>query len=108
MDTTYELVVYEEDGAVPLARYLRKLRDMQAKTRILQAIQRMTGGNFGDHKSVGDGVWEQRIHYGPGYRVYYCEEGSRVVLLLCAGDKTTQDGDVKRAQAYKKSYEERQ
>ena len=64
-------------------------------------------GNFGDHKSVGEGIWEARIDYGPGYRVYYCFEGIHIVLLLCSGNKGSQNKDISRAKLYKADYERR-
>jgi putative addiction module killer protein len=60
-------------------------------------VQRIAQGNFGDVASVGYGIWEMRIHYGPGYRVYYCRIGSDIVLLLCGGDKSSQHNDILRA-----------
>jgi putative addiction module killer protein len=63
----------------------------------LSRIQRLELGNAGDVKPVGDGISEMRIDYGPGYRVYYKQTGKEIVLLLCGGDKSTQDRDIKRA-----------
>lgn len=62
--------------------------------------------NLGDHKSVGDGVWEARLDFGPGYRVYFGQDGPVVVLLLCGGDKSTQRRDIRQAKAYWKRYSE--
>ena len=73
------------------------LRDRQAKLRIIKRITRLAGGNFGDSKSVGDGISELRIHYGPGYRVYFQQRGNVVVIILCGGDKATQVTDIKNA-----------
>lgn len=73
------------------------LRDMQAQARINVRIRRLSLGNPGDTKPVGSGVSEMRIDYGPGYRVYYQQRGPVIVLLLCGGDKRTQDADIKRA-----------
>lgn len=64
-------------------------------------------GNFGDCKSLHQGLYELRIDYGPGYRIYYCCEGKRLILLLCGGDKRTQALDIERARNYKKDYERR-
>lgn len=63
-------------------------------------VDRMELGLFGDSEPVGDGVSELRIHYGPGYRVYYAKEGKTIYLLLCGGDKSTQSKDIKRAREY--------
>ena len=65
-------------------------------------------GNLGDVKPVGEGVMELRIHYGPGYRVYFSQAGSRIVLLLCGGDKKTQDRDILRAKQYWADFQSRQ
>jgi putative addiction module killer protein len=67
----------------------------------------VTLGNFGDHKLIEQGVLELRVDYGPGYRVYYFLDGQTAVILLCGGDKHTQDVDIKRAKAFKKDYERR-
>ena len=73
------------------------LRDKQAARRIQVRIDRAEEGNFGDCKPVGEGVSEMRIHYGPGYRVYFAQRGLEIVVLLAGGDKGTQDKDIKRA-----------
>jgi putative addiction module killer protein len=78
-------------------RWLRKLKDRQAVARVLVRIDRLAAGNPGDVKAVGAGISELRIDYGPGYRVYYMQEGDRLVLLLCGGDKSSQDRDIQRA-----------
>lgn len=77
--------------------WLKRLRDSQAKIAVVRRVARVELGNFGDHKFCRDGVWELRIDAGPGYRVYYALAGQRVVLLLCGGDKRTQDADIARA-----------
>ena len=79
--------------------WLRRLRDAGAVARIVGRIRRMELGNPGDAKSVGGGVMEMRIAYGPGYRIYYVQRGTELVILLCGGDKRTQRQDIKRAQA---------
>lgn len=73
------------------------LRDKQAKRRMQARIDRAEDGNFGDHKSVGQGVSEMRIDCGPGYRVYFTLRGLELVILLAGGDKSTQQADIKRA-----------
>jgi putative addiction module killer protein len=77
--------------------WLSRLRDAGAVARIVARIRRMELGNPGDAKSVGRGVMEMRIAYGAGYRVYYVNRGTAIVILLCAGDKRTQRYDIKRA-----------
>lgn len=76
-------------------QWLNRLRDANAYARIVQRIRRLERGNPGDVKSVGGGLHELRIDHGPGYRVYFVYEGSAVVILLCGGDKGTQDRDIK-------------
>lgn len=79
------------------ARWLRKLKDRNAKARIQARIDRMELGNFGDVEPVGEGVSELRIFYGPGYRVYFTRRSSIVVILLTGGDKSSQAKDIKKA-----------
>ena len=73
------------------------LRDIRARVRIQARIDRAELGNFGDCAPVGEGVSEMRIHYGPGYRVYFVQRGFEVVILLAGGDKSSQAKDIKRA-----------
>lgn len=73
------------------------LRDKQAMRRIQARIDRAEDGNFGDCAPVGEGVSEMRIHYGPGYRVYFTQRGLEIVILLAAGNKSTQASDIKAA-----------
>jgi len=77
-----------------------QLRDTKAKIAVDRRINRMELGNFGDHRFCRDGVWELRIDTGPGFRVYYAIAETQVVLLLCGGDKRTQDADIDRACTY--------
>jgi putative addiction module killer protein len=82
--------------------WLTALRDVQARARISKRIDRVALGNFGDTKPVGDGVSELRFPFGPGYRVYYARRGDVVVILLCGGDKGSQERDIERAKAMAK------
>jgi putative addiction module killer protein len=78
--------------------WLHRLRDANAVARIVARIRRMEQGNPGDTRSVGKGIMEMRIAYGPGYRIYYLHRGAQIVILLCGGEKRTQRQDIKRAQ----------
>lgn len=78
-------------------KWLNALTDERAKAKIAVRIERLSLGNPGDVKSVGDGLSEMRIDYGPGYRVYFKQTGRTVILILCGGDKSTQDRDIKKA-----------
>jgi putative addiction module killer protein len=79
------------------SHWLDNLRDIRAKARILVRIDRMQSGHFGDVRSVGEGVSELRIFYGPGYRIYFKKYGSRVLILLNGGNKSTQQSDISKA-----------
>ena len=85
------------DGRDIFLEWLRKLRDAKAKTAVVRRVNRIEQGNFGDHKHCQEGVWELRIDTGPGYRVYYAQSGETIILLLCGGDKRTQNADISRA-----------
>jgi putative addiction module killer protein len=92
-----ELFEYVFHGKNIFRDWLDGLRDAKGRAAIRSRIDRVEEGLFGDHESVGEGVFELRIHFGPGYRVYYGEDGPRIVLLLCGGDKSTQTKDIRRA-----------
>ena len=77
--------------------WLLNLRDRTGRAKIVTRILRLARGNPGDVKSVGGGVFELRISFGPGYRVYYTHRGTRFVVLLCGGDKSSQEQDIRRA-----------
>jgi putative addiction module killer protein len=96
-----------EEERDPFQEWLKKLRDPIAKVQVIKRVNRIEGGNFGDHKFCRDGVWELRIDQGPGYRVYYAMSGTLVVLLLCGGDKDSQDADIERAIWYWKDWQRR-
>ena len=88
----------------PFGDWLRGLRDVRSRALIRKRLNRLRLDNFGDHRFVGEGVFELRIHVGPGYRVYFAEDAGRIVLLLCAGDKRSQTKDIERAKQYLKDY----
>ena len=87
-------------GRCPFNDWLLALRDVRARARIRARIARLRDGNFGDAKPIGEGVHELRVHYGPGYRIYFARQGRAVLVLLCAGDKRTQPRDIERAKRY--------
>jgi len=80
-------------------RWLSGLRDRRAVARIAARLDRLASGNTGDVQPVGDGVSELRIHYGPGYRLYFLQRGPVLIVLLCGGDKSTQEKDITQAKA---------
>jgi len=87
-------------------KWFRKLRDASGKIKILARLARVENGNFGDHKQLGDELFELRIFFGPGYRIYYTIRDGRIVLLLVGGDKSTQKKDIKKAEALLEELEE--
>jgi putative addiction module killer protein len=95
------------DGRKPVADWLESLRDPTASARIAARLQRLTLGLRGDWKSIGAGVFELRIDFGPGYRVYYAQHGNDWIVLLCGGHKRTQTRDIERAHEYWKDYQAR-
>jgi putative addiction module killer protein len=96
-----------ESEEQPFSKWVKKLKDRSARTAILNRLDRVALGNFGDCKSVGEGVYELRIHKGPGYRVYFGRYGKTVVILLTGGSKKTQQADIADAIAFWKDYLER-
>lgn len=77
--------------------WFNKLNNLQVKTRIIKRLERISNNNLGDVKSVGDNVYEIRIDFGCGYRIYFMYKNNKVIILLCAGDKSTQQKDIKKA-----------
>lgn len=96
------------DGRDVTGEWLASLKDRRARPRIQARFDRLEAGNPGDCRSVREGVQELRIDYGPGYRVYFCMMGKTIVLLLCGGDKSSQQSDIEQAIANKKDHEGRQ
>ncbi|MHC5933431.1 type II toxin-antitoxin system RelE/ParE family toxin [Nostoc sp.] len=95
------------NGVNPFSEWFDSLRDIRAKAKIRARFDRVEAGNLGDCKSVGDGVFELRIDYGSGYRIYFGQQGSTVIILLCGGDKSSQDKDIAKAKEYWEDYRSR-
>jgi putative addiction module killer protein len=87
--------------------WLDGLTDLRTRVLIDKAVAKVRLGNLGDHKSVGDGVQEIRLDHGPGYRLYFAEQGKTLVLLLCGGTKRRQQEDIARAKQFWKDWKER-
>ncbi len=105
----YEIDYYKTaEGKAPFKEWLEALRDVNGRAKIRVRLDRARLGNLGDHKPVDEGVWELRIVYGPGYRVYFAMEGNRLVLLLIGGDKNSQKRDVLQAVSYLQDHRRRQ
>lgn len=103
--TPKQIIVYaDEGGREPFTEWRDGLRDAAMRRRIIQRILRLAEGNYGDVAPVGDGVSELRFFFGSGYRVYFGEENNRIVVLLCGGDKSSQNRDIQAAKAYWKEY----
>jgi putative addiction module killer protein len=106
--TPKEVLAYRtRDGRIPFDEWLDDVGDQNVVARILARLARVRQGNLGDCKSVGQGVSELRVDYGPGYRVYFAQKGKSLVILLCGGDKRTQERDIQQARQYLEDYNER-
>jgi len=93
----------QDDGEAPLKKWFDSL-EPRATLKIRTAIAQMEAGNFGDHKPVGEGVWERRIHFERGYRIYFAKEGDELVLLFWGGTKTRQQSDIEKAKILYSEY----
>lgn len=104
--TPKNVVIYADtSGREPFTEWLEGLRDPQARRRILTRLRRVEQGNYGDYKSLQDGVYELRFPFGPGHRVYFGEDGNTVVVILAGGDKSSQTTDIDRAKTSWKEYQ---
>lgn len=104
--TPKTVIVYADDqGEEPFMEWLNSLKDVQVRRRILARLRRVEQGNYGDSKHLQDGVFELRLFFGPGYRVYFGEDGDQIVVLLCGGDKSTQQKDIDAAMTYWQEYQ---
>jgi putative addiction module killer protein len=95
------------EGKDPILEWLKQLRDPIAKVQIVKRINRLEQGNFGDHRFCREGVWELRVDTGAGYRLYYAQARIQTILLLCGGDKRTQDTDIDRAVKFWQDWQRR-
>lgn len=94
----------DEYGNEPFNDWLKSIKNNNTKIRILARLDRIKLGNFGDYRSIGEGLYELRLHFGSGYRVYYGQVGNEIVLLLAGGDKSTQKQDIQRVKYYWQDY----
>lgn len=100
----YTIKEYQSDsGRIPFRDWLNKL-DPSMRARIQARIFRFESGNLGDHKNLGGGIWEARLDFGPGYRLYFGKDGSAIVLLLLGGNKQSQSSDMRRARIFWSDY----
>lgn len=103
-----EIRIYRtKEGKIPFIEWIESLKDNLAKAQITNRLNRIKLGNFGDCENVGKGVKELKIHFGPGYRVYFAEQGRSILLLLFGGNKRSQQKDIKHAQEYLADFKER-
>ena len=98
-------IIYKtETGVEAYTEYVDSLKDRIGAAKIRVCVTRAELGNLGDHKAIGRGIIELRIHYGPGYRVYIGLHGKELIVLLCAGDKASQAKDIQKAKDYWEDY----
>lgn len=102
------IVFHDATGVSPFDEWVTALRDRLTVARIQKRLIRLRAGNPGDYKSVGSGVYELRLDFGPGYRIYFAFSGDHLVLLLCGGDKSTQASDIADAITYWEDFQRRE
>ena len=95
------------NGRSPFGEWLSSLKEPKIRARIRVRLDRVSLGHFGDCKRLGGGIQELRLDIGPGYRIYFGQEGNRIIMLLCGGDKSTQRTDIIRARAFWADYNRR-
>ncbi len=104
-----DVEIYETlNGKRPFEEWIKDIREIHTRAKILTRIDRLKMGNFGDCKTLQDGVCELRIHYGPGLRIYYGKIGNKLILLLCGGGKGSQEKDITKAKEYLKDFQSRE
>jgi putative addiction module killer protein len=107
MSRKRSLKVYQDsNGKEPFIEWLESIKDRKTRSRIITRLDRLEVGNPGDYRHVEEGVFELRLHFGPGYRIYYGEDGPVIVILLMGGDKSSQSKDIKEALSFWKKYKE--
>ena len=94
-------------GRAPYRDWINRLKDQGVKARIFTRLDRLSLGNFGKCKALGPGISELKINYGPGYRIYFAEEGAITIILLCGGDKGAQKKDIEKARCFLADYRSR-
>lgn len=103
-----EIEYYETaTGKLPFEIWIKEFKEVHTRAKILARLDRLRLGNFGDCKTLQEGICELRIHYGAGIRIYYGKIGNKVILLLCGGDKSSQERDIAKAKEYLKDYQTR-
>ena len=103
-----EIELYETaSGHCPFDDWFESIRELQTRSKIMARLDRLKLGNFGDCKTLGDGLAELRIHYGAGIRIYYSKTGNTVVVLFCGGDKSSQEKDINKARELLKEAQSR-
>ena len=99
-------IYLDKNGRQPFTEWFRTLRDIRTQARVENRLRRLSLGLLGDYRAVGGGVYELRLDFGPGFRIYFTRSGN-TITLLCAGNKSTQNRDIERAQGYLADYKER-
>lgn len=99
-------IYQDEEGNEPFVNWLESLKNQITRARIREKVRRIKLGNLGDHKAVGDGLFELRLHFGSGYRIYYGHVGAKIILLIGGGSKATQKKDIRKAKQYWEKYKQ--
>ncbi len=108
MKPLFKILIYvTRNGKSPFQTWLENLKDKKGRSLIKTRIDRIEDGNFGDCKSLSEGILELRVKFGPGYRIYFGKENEQIILLLCGGDKSSQKDDIIKAKRYWQDYKER-
>ena len=97
VNVSYSLQMNDIRQTFEFTRWFAKLKDRNGRARIMARLLRVAEGNMGDYKSLGNGLFEFRLAFGPGYRLYFCYEDNKIIILLAGGDKSTQERDVGKA-----------